>query len=81
MNRLVNWLIGFSIGAAFAGVVVMLFVPITGAEVRNRLRAGYQETMAAARLASEERRRELEADLAQKTGKALAVPATSIQPR
>ena len=81
MNRLVNWLIGFSIGAAVAAVVVMLFVPITGADIRNRLRAGYQETMAAARLASEQRRHELEADLAQKTGKDASKAMTALQRR
>ncbi len=69
MMRLVSWLIGFSLGAALGAVAVMLFVPATSSEVRHRLRSGYQETMEAARLASEQRRRELETELAIKQGK------------
>jgi gas vesicle protein len=76
MIRLASWLLGFSIGASFGALIVMLFVPATAAEVRYRLRAGYEETMEAARLASEKRRRELEAQLAQKQGRALPVPVT-----
>ena len=58
MMRLVSWLIGFSLGAAVGAIVVMLFVPVSSHEVRHRLRSSYQETMEAARLASEQRRRE-----------------------
>lgn len=63
MTRLISWLLGFSIGAAVAGVLVMLFVPVSADEIRQRLRAGYEETMQAAKLASEQRRQELEAEL------------------
>jgi gas vesicle protein len=77
MIRLASWLLGFSIGAALGAVVVMVFVPQTSAEIRYRLRSGYQETMQAARLASETRRRELEAELARKQGYALPPPRRS----
>jgi gas vesicle protein len=69
MMRLVSWLIGFSLGAAVGAVAVMLLAPMSSSEVRQRLRAGYEETMEAARLASEQRRRELETELAIKQGK------------
>jgi gas vesicle protein len=69
MSRLAGWLLGFSIGAAVGAVLVMLFVPISADEIRNRLRAGYEETMEAARLASEQRRHELEAELARRQGR------------
>lgn len=63
MIRIVSWLIGFSLGAAVAAVLVALFVPIPSNEIRRRLREGYQETMTEARLASQQRRAELEAEL------------------
>jgi gas vesicle protein len=69
MMRLASWLIGFSLGAALGAVAVMIFAPMSSSEVRQRLRAGYDETMEAARLASEQRRRELETELAIKQGK------------
>lgn len=74
MARLAGWLIGFSLGGAIGAVLVMLFVPVTAEEIRHRLKAGYEETMEAARLASEKRRLELEADLARKQGRPEAVP-------
>jgi gas vesicle protein len=74
MIRLASWLLGFSIGASFGALIVMLFVPQTANEIRYRLRTGYEETMAAAQLASETRRRELEAELARRQGRALPVP-------
>ncbi len=85
MTRLAGWLLGFSLGAAVSAVMVMLFVPVSADEVRLRLRTGYQETMAAARLASETRRRELEAELASKQGRPYpaappALPASVKQP-
>lgn len=74
MIRLASWLLGFSIGASFGALMVMLLVPATATEVRHRLRAGYQETMEASRLASQQRRHELEAELASKQGRALPLP-------
>lgn len=64
MLKIVSWIAGFSIGAAVAGVVVMLFVPETGEQITARLKAGYDETMEEARRATEQRRAELEGELA-----------------
>lgn len=64
MRKIVSWIAGFSIGAALAALLIMIFVPETGAQITNRLKAGYAETMEAARQATEQRRAELEAELA-----------------
>ncbi|MDX1991701.1 MAG: YtxH domain-containing protein [bacterium] len=69
MNKMRSWLIGFTIGAGIAVVLVALFSPISGEEVVQRLREGFRETMAEAKQASENRRRELEAELAQMQGR------------
>ena len=78
MNKVMSWVIGLTIGGAVGALVVMLLVPISGDEIIRRLKAGYQETMQEARLASAKRQAELEAELAtmqkrrqlpQKTGK------------
>ncbi len=64
MRKIVSWLAGFAIGAAIAAVIVMIFVPETGAQIKARLKAGYDATMEEARLATEKKRAELEAELA-----------------
>ncbi|MCU0498102.1 MAG: hypothetical protein MUF87_12190 [Anaerolineae bacterium] len=69
MRKLLSWLIGFSLGAALAALLVMIFFPETGEEVRRRIRQGYEETMAAAQVASLKRRAELEARLATLQGR------------
>jgi len=62
--KLASWAIGFSLGAAVAAVIVALFAPISADEVRARLRAGYQETLAEARKAALAERERLEKQLA-----------------
>ncbi|GAB4516283.1 MAG: hypothetical protein OHK0046_21360 [Anaerolineae bacterium] len=64
MMKIISWLIGFSLGAAFGALIVAVLVPMSSREIRQRLQAGYRETMEDARLASQQRRAELEAELA-----------------
>lgn len=63
MRKLANWLVGFALGSSAAAVIVALFVPQSGAEIRLRLREGYREALEEARKASATRRAELEAQL------------------
>jgi uncharacterized membrane protein YgaE (UPF0421/DUF939 family) len=63
MKKLWSWLAGFAIGGGIGAIIIMLFFPLTSKEVRDRLKAGYEETMEEARKASEKRRAELEAEL------------------
>lgn len=65
MRKLVSWLIGFSLGAAVAAMLVFLFAPYSGEELITRLKQGWQDALAEASKANMERRAELEAELAQ----------------
>lgn len=64
MRKILGLLVGFGAGAALGAVLVMLFAPASGEEIVNRLKAGYRETLAEARKASDQRRAQLEAQLA-----------------
>lgn len=64
MKKLITFLIGIIAGAGAGMVGVALFVPETSQELRQRFKAGFQETMTAAREASAKRRAELESELA-----------------
>ncbi len=65
MRTLLSWMIGLTLGAALGATLVLFFAPTSGEQLVNKLKAGWEETMAEARRASEQRRRELEAELAQ----------------
>ena len=65
MRTLLSWIIGLTLGAALGATLVLLFAPTSGEQLISRLRAGWEETMVEARRASEQRRHELEAELAQ----------------
>ncbi len=64
MRKLFSFLVGIGLGASVAALAVLLFSPVSGTEIKARLAAGYQDAMQEARLAAENRRRELEAELA-----------------
>lgn len=64
MRKLISWLIGFSLGAAVAALVVYLFAPVSGEQLVGLLRQGWQEALDEARKANAERRAQLEAELA-----------------
>lgn len=74
MIKIVSWMFGLSIGAGTGALIVMILVPVTGREIRHRLREGYAETMEAARLAADQRRAELEAELARRQKRPLPAP-------
>lgn len=66
MRKILSLMLGLGLGAGVGVLVVTLFAPTSGEQLVANLKAGWQETMAAARLASAERRTELEAELAAK---------------
>jgi len=74
MRTLRSLALGVSIGAAIGAALIALFAPSTGRQFRQQLRDGFDETMAQARLASAERQRELENELAARLGKPLIPP-------
>ena len=65
MRKILSLFAGFSLGASLGAGLVALFSPISGTQLAENLKRGYQETMQAARAASAQRRAELEAELAQ----------------
>lgn len=66
MRKLLSLMIGFGVGAGIGAALVMMFAPEAGDRVIAELKRGWQETMAEARKASQQRRIELEAELAAK---------------
>ena len=64
MRKLLSLLIGFGVGAGLGFVLVMLFAPQSGQQLTANLKRGWEETMDEARKASQQRRVELEAELA-----------------
>jgi gas vesicle protein len=68
MNKLLSFMLGLGAGALVGAVLVMLFAPMAGDDLVARLKQGWQDTLAEARKASEQRRAELEAELAAKRG-------------
>lgn len=63
MNKLLSWGIGFAIGALIGVGLVVLFSPVSGPELVDNLKRGYNEAMEEGRKAAEARRAELEAQL------------------
>jgi len=63
MRKLITFIIGILAGAGAGVAGVALFVPETSAELRERIKAGFLETLASAREASAQKRAELEAEL------------------
>ena len=66
MRKILSLMLGLGLGAAIGVLVVTLFAPTSGEQLVANLKAGWEETLAAARVASAERRKELEAELAAK---------------
>lgn len=64
MRKIISWLLGVSLGAAFGAVLIALFMPESAEAVRDRLRDGYRHALDVAREAQAARRAELEAQLA-----------------
>lgn len=74
MRRLMSWFVGFTLGGTAAAVAVAVLVPQSSGEIRARLRSGYQYALEEAQKATEQRRVELEAKLAEMQGDAPALP-------
>ena len=66
MRKIVSLLLGVSLGAGIGVALVTLFAPTSGEQLVANLKAGWEETLAEARIASAARRKELEAELAAK---------------
>jgi gas vesicle protein len=66
MRKLFSLMIGFGLGALIGAALVMLLAPQSGDQLVAKLKQGWEETMAEARKASQERRIELQAELAAK---------------
>ncbi len=66
MRQLLSFLLGLVLGAVIAAAVVTLFAPTSGADLVERIKRGYADTLDEARKASEQRRAELEAELRSK---------------
>jgi gas vesicle protein len=64
MRRIIGFIAGAMCGAIVGAVAVLLLAPASGVELRQRVRARVGELMAEGRQAAEERRAELEAQLA-----------------
>jgi len=62
MYKLLSLVLGFTVGALIGGMLVIVFSPVSGQKVVDALKEGYAETLDEARLASEERKRELETE-------------------
>lgn len=71
MKKLLSFTLGIGLGAMVGVSVVILFAPMPGSDLIARLKHGWEETMDEARRASELRRAELEAQLAQMRGHTL----------
>lgn len=67
MRRLLSFVFGITIGGAVGLVLVTLFSPVSGREVRQNLRDHYQQALEKARTAAAAKRTELEAELAKAT--------------
>jgi gas vesicle protein len=69
MNKLISWGIGLLFGAVIGATLVVLFAPVSGKALIEGVKEGYEETLEEARQASEQRRIQLEAELARRQGK------------
>ncbi len=74
MRQIISWILGLMLGATVGALLVALLVPASRHEINARLKAHYQESLEAGRRASEQRRRELEAELARIQGRAPEQP-------
>jgi len=66
MRKILSLMLGLGLGAGVGVLLVTLFAPTSGEQLVANLRAGWEETLAEARLASAQRRKDLEAELVAK---------------
>ena len=65
MRKLLGLVLGFMTGASLGATLVVLLSPVSGEQLIRNIKQSYDETKAEARKISEQRRAELEAQLAQ----------------
>jgi gas vesicle protein len=63
MRKLLSFLLGIGLGAVAGVLLVTLFSPVSGREVRENLKDHYQNALDEARKASAAKRAELETEL------------------
>jgi len=66
MNKALGLGIGLLIGLVVGAAVVMWYSPATGDKLINNVKRGYRDTIEEANRVSQQRRRELEAQLRQR---------------
>lgn len=64
MKKVFAYILGATAGAILASGLVLLFAPTSGKELRGNIQEKYMDLMAEFKQASQERREELEAQLA-----------------
>ncbi|MFN8377909.1 MAG: YtxH domain-containing protein [Anaerolineae bacterium] len=64
MNKLLGLGIGLAVGVAVGAAAAILLSPQSGLELRGNLKTSYREALDEARKAGQERRAQLEAELA-----------------
>ncbi len=63
--RWLNFLGGFAVGAVLGGAIGLLFAPQSGAALRAAIQDEWHTILVETRKAAEQRRRDLEAELAE----------------
>lgn len=66
MRKLLSFLVGLGIGISAGMILVTLFAPVSGRELRHNLKSHYKESMQKASAAQTEKRQALRAELAAK---------------
>lgn len=69
MRKLMSLILGIGVGGTLGAGLVALLSPTSGKAFREELKRGFEDTLEEARIASEERQRQLEAELEEKLGK------------
>jgi gas vesicle protein len=67
IRRLVNFVLGIGAGTAAGAALAALFTPAAGKDMRQGARERYQKILQESARAAEQRRAELEAELAEMT--------------
>lgn len=81
MIKLISWAIGVGLGVTTGALLVALIMPSTREQILGYLKARYDHAMEAARIASQEKRAELEAELRRMQGQPPALPEGQSKPQ
>ncbi len=75
MRRAIFWIYGFLVGGLTGAGLILLFTPQSGADLREKIRARWQQILEEGRQAAAQRRAELERELAILTRRAPPGPS------